>query len=281
MTVSPREVPRVLSIAGTDPSGGAGLHADLKSIAAAGGYGMGVVTALVAQNTCGVRAVHTPPLDFLREQLASVTDDVAIDAVKIGMLGDPQITEVVSDWLVANKPPIVVLDPVMVATSGDRLLTADAEEAMRELVVTAGDVSEIGVITPNIPELAVLVKDAPAQTIEEAVKQGEQVLGSTKASVLVKGGHLSSQALTDYLLRHDCEPAHFLHPMVETKNTHGTGCSLSSGLATRIAQSGDLVKACQLTIDWLYEAILHADLLEVGEGHGPVSHGWETAPCCQ
>lgn len=281
MTVSPREVPRVLSIAGTDPSGGAGLQADLKSIAAAGGYGMGVVTALVAQNTCGVRSVHTPPLDFLREQLASVTDDVVIDAVKIGMLGDSHITEVVRDWLVATKPPIVVLDPVMVATSGDRLLTPDAEEAMRDLVVTTGEVAEISVITPNIPELAVLVEGTPAQTIEEAVTQGEQVLRSTEASVLVKGGHLSSQTLTDYLLRHDHDAEHFLHPMVDTKNTHGTGCSLSSGLATRIAQSADLVKACQLTIDWLYGAILHADLLEVGKGHGPIFHGWETAPCCQ
>ncbi|HHY07730.1 MAG TPA: bifunctional hydroxymethylpyrimidine kinase/phosphomethylpyrimidine kinase [Corynebacteriales bacterium] len=274
-------MPRVLSIAGTDPSGGAGLQADLKSIAAAGGYGMGVVTALVAQNTCGVRSVHTPPLEFLRDQLAAVTDDVAIDAVKIGMLGDPEITAVVHDWLVETKPPVVVLDPVMVATSGDRLLSADAEEAMRELVVTTGEVADIGVITPNIPELAVLVKESPVETIEEAVKQGEQLLESTKAAVLVKGGHLSNQTLTDYLLRHDHEPEHFLHPLVDTKNTHGTGCSLSAGLATRIAQSGDVVKASQLSIDWLYGAILHADLLEVGKGHGPVFHGWETAPCCQ
>lgn len=281
MTVSPREVPRVLSIAGTDPTGGAGLQADLKAIAAAGGYGMTVVTALVAQNTCGVRSVHTPPLEFLEEQLAAVTDDVTIDAVKIGMLGDAQITQVVSDWLEETRPPIVVLDPVMVATSGDRLLTADAEDAMRKLVVTAGEVADIAVITPNIPELAVLVKDQPAKTIDEAVAQGNALLETTKAAVLVKGGHLNSQTLTDYLLQHDVAPEHFLHPMVETKNTHGTGCSLSSGLATRIAQSGDVVRACQLSIDWLYGAILHSDLLEVGKGHGPVFHGWETAPCCQ
>ena len=124
MTFITREVPRVLSIAGTDPTGGAGLQADLKSIAAAGGYGMAVVTALVAQNTCGVRSVHTPPLSFLQEQFDAVTDDVVIDAVKIGMLGDTAITQLVSEWLQQVKPPVVVLDPVMVATSGDRLLTA-------------------------------------------------------------------------------------------------------------------------------------------------------------
>ena len=268
MTFIPREVPRVLSIAGTDPTGGAGLQADLKSIAAAGGYGMAVVTALVAQNTCGVRSVHTPPLSFLQEQFDAVTDDVVIDAVKIGMLGDTAITQLVSEWLQQVKPPVVVLDPVMVATSGDRLLTAEAEEAMRGLVETVGDVADLAVVTPNVPELAVLA-------------QGERVLATTQAAVLVKGGHLESETMTDTLLQRDADAATFTHPHVATPNTHGTGCSLSSGLATRIAQSGDVVRATQLTTDWLYGAIFHSDLLEVGKGHGPVFHGWETNPSCQ
>lgn len=281
MTMQPREVPRVLSIAGTDPTGGAGLHADLKSIASAGGYGMGVVTALVAQNTCGVRSVHVPPLSFLQEQLDVVTEDVTIDAVKIGMLGDCAMTDVVSEWLQEQRPSVVVLDPVMVATSGDRLLSAEAEDAMRTLVTTVGDIADCAVITPNIPELAVLAGCQPATTIEEAVRQGREVLSTTRASVLVKGGHLEAATVTDYILQPDMEPVRCAHPYVATTNTHGTGCSLSSGLATRLAQSGDLVRACQLTIEWLYGAILHADLLEVGKGHGPVFHGWEFAPCCQ
>lgn len=281
MTFIPREVPRVLSIAGTDPTGGAGLQADLKSIAAAGGYGMAVVTALVAQNTCGVRSVHTPPLSFLQEQFDAVTDDVVIDAVKIGMLGDTAITQLVSEWLQQVKPPVVVLDPVMVATSGDRLLTAEAEEAMRGLVETVGDVADLAVVTPNVPELAVLAGEGRAESLGEALAQGERVLATTQAAVLVKGGHLESETMTDTLLQRDADAATFTHPHVATLNTHGTGCSLSSGLATRIAQSGDVVRATQLTTDWLYGAIFHSDLLEVGKGHGPVFHGWETNPSCQ
>lgn len=280
MTFIPREIPRVLSIAGTDPTGGAGLQADLKSIAAAGGYGMGVVTALVAQNTCGVRSVHTPPLSFLQEQLDAVADDVVIDAVKIGMLGDTAITHAVSEWLQQVKPPVIVLDPVMVATSGDRLLTTDAEVAMRELVTAVGEIAELSVITPNVPELVVLVGEEQASSLSAAVHQGERVVAMTRAAVLVKGGHLKSETMTDTLLQRDTEAAVFTHPHIDTKNTHGTGCSLSSGLAVRIAQSGDVVRAAQLTTDWLYGAILHSDLLEVGKGHGPVFHGWETSPSC-
>lgn len=205
MTFIPREVPRVLSIAGTDPTGGAGLQADLKSIAAAGGYGMAVVTALVAQNTCGVRSVHTPPLSFLQEQFDAVTDDVVIDAVKIGMLGDTAITQLVSEWLQQVKPPVVVLDPVMVATSGDRLLTAEAEEAMRGLVETAGDVADLAVVTPNVPELAVLAGEGRAESLGEALAQGERVLATTQAAVLVKGGHLESETMTDTLLQRDAD----------------------------------------------------------------------------
>ena len=144
-------IPRVLSIAGTDPTGGAGIQADLKSIAAAGGYGMCVTTALVAQNTQGVREIHTPPQSFLRAQLDAVFDDVEVDAVKIGMLGDVETTRTVADYLAAHPVPVVVVDPVMVATSGDRLLSADAEEALRQLVR-----DHATVVTPNLPELAVL-----------------------------------------------------------------------------------------------------------------------------
>lgn len=153
--VSVRDVPRILSIAGTDPTGGAGIQADLKSIAANGGYGMAVVTALVAQNTHGVRSVHTPPAAFLREQLDAVSDDVVLDAVKIGMLGSAGVAQTVGAWLADVRPPAVVLDPVMVASSGDRLLSRDAEDALRGLL------HGVDLVTPNLPELAALLGEEP------------------------------------------------------------------------------------------------------------------------
>ena len=180
-------IPRVLSIAGTDPSGGAGTAADTKSIIAAGGYAMAVVTSLVAQNTEGVRAIHTPPTDFLVQQLAAVSDDVRIDAVKTGMLGTAEIVDAVAAFLDEHRPPVVVVDPVMVATSGDRLLASDAEAAMREFCRRAT------VITPNIPELAVLCQSEPATTPKQAVEQARRWAAETGVAVVVKTGHLNSQ----------------------------------------------------------------------------------------
>ena len=175
-----RSTPRVLSIAGTDPTGGAGIQADLKSIAANGGYGMAVVTALVAQNTRGVRSVHTPPVEFLREQLDAVSDDVVIDAVKIGMLADVDVIREVRSWLEAIRPPLVVLDPVMVATSGDRLLESSAEQALRDLVSLAD------LVTPNIPELAVLLQEPTACSWLEAVEQGKRQYRSVSVDSAIR-----------------------------------------------------------------------------------------------
>ena len=259
-------IPRVLSIAGTDPTGGAGIQADLKSIAAAGGFGMCVVTALVAQNTQGVREIHTPPQSFLRAQLDAVFDDVTVDAVKIGMLGDVDTTTTVSDFLSSHDVPVVVVDPVMVATSGDRLLTEDAEEALRGLIR-----DHATVVTPNIPELEVLTGEDPAATFEEALEQGRRYATSADVAVLVKGGHLTGEHASNALVT----PAGDVHtaevPRVSTKNTHGTGCSLSSALATRLVTDSDIA-AVEWASDWLHEAIAHADELEVGQGHGPVHH---------
>lgn len=175
-------IPRVLSIAGTDPTGGAGVQADLKSIAANGGYGMAVVTALVAQNTQGVRSIHVPPMSFLREQLDAVSDDVRIDALKIGMLGTVDIIATVADWLAQHRPPVLVLDPVMVATSGDRLLDAAAEDALRALLHQAD------LITPNMPELAVLADAAEASDWPQVLQQAQQVASRYQVHVLAKGG---------------------------------------------------------------------------------------------
>lgn len=280
-------VPRVLSIAGTDPSGGAGIQADLKSIAASGGYGMCVTTSLVAQNTCGVREVFTPPLEFLTAQLAAVFDDVTVDAVKIGMLGDADTIRTVRTWLSEHPVPVVVLDPVMIASSGDRLLQAEAEQALRDLVPL------VNVITPNIPELAVLCQKEPAQTFDEAHEQAANLAAATGTTVIVKGGHLCGQDAGNTAVFPDGTCAHVRTPRLDSRNTHGTGCSLSSSLATRLGvellqhteaaehtaeqsvlTSEDTHRALQWSTRWLHEAIAAGAGLQVGsgEGHGPVDH---------
>lgn len=280
-------VPRVLSIAGTDPSGGAGIQADLKSIAASGGYSMCVTTSLVAQNTCGVREVFTPPLEFLTAQLAAVFDDVTVDAVKIGMLGDADTIRTVRTWLSEHPVPVVVLDPVMIASSGDRLLQAEAEQALRDLVPL------VNVITPNIPELAVLCEKEPAQTFDEAHEQAANLAAATGTTVIVKGGHLCGQDAGNTAVFPDGTCAHVRTPRLDSRNTHGTGCSLSSSLATRLGverlqhaevaehtaeqsvlTSEDTHRALQWSTRWLHESIAAGAGLQVGsgEGHGPVDH---------
>lgn len=259
-------IPRVLSIAGTDPTGGAGVQADLKSIGAAGGYGMAVVTALVAQNTQGVREIHTPPQSFLDAQLQSVFDDVQVDAIKIGMLGDVETTETVANWLLRVGVPVVVLDPVMVATSGDRLLSEEAEQAVRELTRLAT------VVTPNLPELAMLVGEPVATTVRQAVEQAQRFAKEMNVSVLAKGGHLSSSQADNALVTPAGEVFNVAVERVETKNTHGTGCSLSSALATRLAAGDSPQRAVEWASEWLREAIEYADDLHVGQGNGPVDH---------
>ncbi|WP_036318524.1 bifunctional hydroxymethylpyrimidine kinase/phosphomethylpyrimidine kinase [Microbacterium indicum] len=264
-------IPRVLSIAGTDPTGGAGIQADLKSIAAHGGYGMAVVTALVAQNTRGVLSVHTPPQAFLAEQLDAVSDDVAIDAVKIGMLGDAATIATVRAWLERVRPPRVVLDPVMIATSGDRLLARDAEQALRDLVPLAD------VVTPNAPELAVLAGEPVATSVDGLERQARALAAATGTRVLAKGGHLGGQDATDAIVDPSGARRRFSSPRIATSSTHGTGCSLSSALAALAARDGDWVLAAGRAHDWLHSAIAAGEALRVGRGHGPVHHAVEVA----
>lgn len=265
-------IPRILSIAGTDPSGGAGIQADLKSIAAQGGYGMAVVTALVAQNTRGVRAVHIPPAAFLREQLDAVSDDVIIDAVKIGMLAEEPLIAEVAAWLDRVKPPVVVLDPVMIASSGDRLLAPEAERALRDLARRAD------LITPNLPELAVLAGEPVAGDWEAALAQAERVSRALGVPVLAKGGHLAGDDAPDALvdasgaLRGGALRSERVSPRIATENTHGTGCSLSSALATLRARGEDWEGALAHAKSWLDESLRAADTLAVGGGNGPIHH---------
>lgn len=269
-------VPRVLSIAGTDPTGGAGIQADLKSIMVSHGYGMCVTTNLVAQNTCGVRNVYTPPTDFLKAQLEAVFDDVDIDAVKIGMLGDTSYINLVQEWLKNHPVPVIVLDPVMVATSGDRLLEKSAEDAMRKFA------SQADIITPNIPELAVLCDKQPATNFEEACDQASKWASENNTIVIVKGGHLTDADAGNTVVFPDGNTIHIPCPRINTTTTHGTGCSLSSSLATRIGLAllegkklsdySTVSNALAWTTHWLNEAIRCGEYLHVGKGHGPVNH---------
>lgn len=258
-------IPRILSIAGTDPTGGAGIHADLKAIQAAGGYGMGVVTAVVAQNTCGVRSIHFPPVEILRDQLDAVSSDVSIDAIKIGMLGTAEYIDAVAEWLTTVDAPVVV-DPVMVATSGDRLLDPTAEKKMIELAAQAT------VVTPNIPELEVLAGQA-INSPEAALALAERFSTTTGTLVVVKGGHLTGADAGNSLVGPEGVQVHVPTERITTKNTHGTGCSLSAALATKIAETGSVADALVWSTLWLHDAIRNADQLHVGTGNGPIDHG--------
>ena len=269
MTTTPSApAPRVLSIAGTDPTGGAGHAADLKSIAAMGGYGLSVVTAVVAQNTRGVVAVHTPPVEILQAQLDAVAQDVELDAVKVGMLGSVPVIETVGRWLAAGRAPVVVVDPVMVATAGGRLLEPEAEHALR------GILHHADLLTPNLPELAVLAERPVARTWDEALAQGRAVADTFGTRVLVKGGHLAGESTPDALVVPGRpEPvAQYGGARVATRNTHGTGCSLSSALATVVARTGDWASGIDTARTWLRGTLRAADSLHVGHGNGPVHH---------
>lgn len=259
-------IPNVLTIAGSDSGGGAGIQADLKTMSALGAYGLSVVTALTAQNTQGVKSVHAPPTEFVREQLDAVLDDIRVDAVKIGMLATAEIARGLLAPLsaLAESGVPVVLDPVMVSTSGDRLLREDAEEAVREVARVAT------LVTPNIPEAAVLCGRPPASSVAEMTTQGEAVVRSGVDAVLVKGGHLAG-APTDVLV--DGRGAReFAGERVESVGTHGTGCTLSSAIATLLARGFDLDDAVREAKSWLTAALRDAGRLDVGDGEHPVHH---------
>ncbi len=257
--------PNVLTIAGTDPSGGAGIQADLKAFSALGAFGTAVVTALVAQNTQGVDAVHEVPADFVDQQLDTLFADVRIDAVKIGMLGTAELVRRVADGVRRFTPPHVVLDPVMVAKSGDRLLAADAVAALRDDLLPLVDL-----VTPNLPEAADLLEEAEARD-EAAMYDQLERLGKLCPGVLLKGGHLDGSHSTD-LLRVDGEVTRFTSPRVKTTNTHGTGCTLSAAIAALRPQRTDWTGAVGDAKDYLTRALQAADRLEVGQGHGPQHH---------
>jgi hydroxymethylpyrimidine/phosphomethylpyrimidine kinase len=209
--------------------------------------------------------VHVPPVTFLAEQLGAVSDDVDIDAVKIGMLADIDVIRTVSEWLDETKPAVVILDPVIVATSGDRLLGEDAEHALRELI------TRVHLVTPNIPELAILMNEPVAASWPEVLDQAQRLSLTYGVRVLAKGGHLDGAAAPDALVDGDAV-TEFPGVRVATVNTHGTGCSYSSAIATQVAAGVPWAEAIAESKRWLTESIAAADELEVGTGHGPIHH---------
>jgi hydroxymethylpyrimidine/phosphomethylpyrimidine kinase len=258
--------PVALSIAGSDPSGGAGIQADLKTFSSLGAYGACVITALTAQNTTGVYGVHEIPAPFVAEQLRVLSEDVRVDAVKIGMLANAAIIDTVAAFLRATPREIVVLDPVMVATSGDLLLRDDAVQAMRELLPLAS------VVTPNAPELAALLGTTEAATVDELADQARELVRRGAQRVLAKGGHLATADEVVDVLAGSAGVELFHGPRIATANTHGTGCSLSSALAALRPQRGSWSQTVSDARRWLTGALEAADALEIGHGHGPVHH---------
>jgi hydroxymethylpyrimidine/phosphomethylpyrimidine kinase len=258
--------PIALTIAGSDSGGGAGIQADLKTFSALGVYGASVITALTAQNTRGVQGIHHVPAEFVAAQLDSVFSDLAVGAVKIGMLSQPDVIDAVADALAARGSANVVLDPVMIATSGDRLISDTAAIRLRERLLPLALV-----LTPNLPEAAALLGESVATNEAEMEAQGRRLLALGPASVLMKGGHLTGPESVDIFVYPDGR-GRLEAPRVPTRNTHGTGCTLSSAIAAMLASGSSLVEAVVQAKDYLTDALFAADRLRIGSGSGPVHH---------
>jgi hydroxymethylpyrimidine/phosphomethylpyrimidine kinase len=259
-------IPIALTIAGSDSSGGAGVQADLKTFAALGVYGASVITALTAQNTQGVTGIHQVPAEFVTAQIDAVFGDLDVKAVKVGMVSQRAVIEAVEAGLQRWSPRHIVLDPVMVATSGDRLLAPDAIEALRTKLIPRALL-----ITPNLPEAAALLDEQIASSESQIENQGKRLLTMGASAVLIKGGHGQGAESIDYLIR-EAGVIALAAPRIATKNTHGTGCSLSSAIAAGLAKGDDLETAVRNAKTWVTAAIAAADELAVGHGHGPIHH---------
>ena len=259
-------IPIALTIAGSDSGGGAGIQADLKTFSALGVYGASVVTALTAQNTKGVTGIHDVPADFITAQIDAVFSDLDVKAVKIGMVARAEAIDAIVAGLDRWSPPHVVFDPVMVATSGDRLLSSDAVDALRTKLFPRAHL-----ITPNLPEAAALLNESIAESEQAIEQQGRRLLSLGCPAVLIKGGHGHGPESTDYLIDAN-SVIRLAAPRIATANTHGTGCSLSSSIAAGLAKGHGLERSVRDAKAYISAAIAAADRLNVGHGHGPIHH---------
>jgi hydroxymethylpyrimidine/phosphomethylpyrimidine kinase len=258
-------VPVMLTIAGSDPSGGAGIQADLKTATALGVYGASVITALTAQNTLGVNGIHPVPAQFVVEQYESVVSDLDVRAVKIGMLGSVDVVAAVAAMLRRRPVPAMVLDPVMIASSGDRLIPAEAEDAIRDLLVPLATV-----VTPNVLEATALTGVA-IDSPDDLAEAGRALLGLGAAAALVKGGHLTGAESVDVLVG-SAGVRRLALPRIATANTHGTGCTLSAAIASQLVLGLGLVDAIEAARSYLQRALESGSRRRVGAGRGPVDH---------
>ncbi len=258
--------PIALTVAGSDSSGGAGIEADLKTFSALGVYGATVITALTAQNTRGVCAIHAVPADFVAAQMDAVFSDLRVNAVKIGMLWQPEAIEAVAAGLARWRSGNVVLDPVLVATSGERLLAPSAQVLLKRKLFPCARL-----VTPNLLEAAALLDTSVAQTEEDMREQGKHLLALGPQAVLMKGGHGGGAQSLDILIEPD-QCIALVADRVTTRNRHGTGCTLSSAITAGLAKGLDLAEAVRLGKKFVTAALVAADTLEVGSGRGPLHH---------
>jgi hydroxymethylpyrimidine/phosphomethylpyrimidine kinase len=258
--------PIALTIAGSDSGGGAGIQADLKTFSALGVFGCSAIASLTAQNTLGVQGVLPIPPEFVQLQILSVLSDIQVDAIKTGMLATTDIIAAVAESLSAYGQIPLVVDPVMVATSGDRLLAPDAVQTLIEKLMPLATV-----ITPNLHEAAVLLNTDVAQNFEQMQAQGEQIIALGARAVLMKGGHTDGENATDLLITAAGVEA-FSAPRLLTNNTHGTGCTLASAIAAGLAQQLSLSDSVKQAKDYLHSALAHSEKLHIGQGSGPVHH---------
>ncbi|MCW5668650.1 MAG: bifunctional hydroxymethylpyrimidine kinase/phosphomethylpyrimidine kinase [Hydrogenophaga sp.] len=266
MTHEAQRYTRVLSIAGSDSGGGAGIQADLKTFAALGCYGMTAITALTAQNTLGVSAIHGVPPEMLKAQLSAVLDDIGVDAVKIGMLHAPEIVRTVAWALRHYGVKIVVLDPVMVATSGDRLIAPETVQVLVEELFPLATV-----VTPNLDEAALLL-GRPIADAGELDAAARDLLALGAQAVLLKGGHLPGDEVADLLVSGDGPAQRLASPRIASRNTHGTGCTLSSAVAAYLALGQPLEQAVAKARSYILQAIAMGADVYTGAGHGPLNH---------
>lgn len=264
--------PRVLSIAGSDSGGGAGIQADIKTFSALGCFGMTAITALTAQNTCGVRAIHAVPPEMLRDQIDAVLEDIGADAVKVGMLHAPDIVRTVAQAIDRHQLQRVVFDPVMVATSGAKLID---DPAIAVLVTELFPRATL--ITPNLDEAALLV-GRPLHTPQDMALAAAELLARGARAVLLKGGHLAGDVVTDLLLMPEHEPLWMHAPRIHTANTHGTGCTLSSAIAAYLALGASLSDAVQQAREFVRQALQAGASVQTGQGSGPLNHGFAPLP---
>jgi hydroxymethylpyrimidine/phosphomethylpyrimidine kinase len=259
--------PKLLIIAGSDSGGGAGIQADIKSAGACGTYSTTVITALTAQNTLGVSAIEGVSPQMISAQLKAVLDDIGTDAVKIGMLHSKEVIDVIAKHLKQYQPKSIVLDPVMVATSGDRLLQEEAMQALMDTMIPLADV-----ITPNVPEMELLLGEKLKKTVEFST-YAQKLADKFQVSVLLKAGHLEGDSSTDMLFNLETRQLTKLSsPRIVTKNTHGTGCGLSSALGSYLAQGFSLEDAAQKAKAFIHFAIKSGSAYKLGEGSGPIHH---------